>query len=757
LRKNGSNLDALGKRLVRSLLNEKEPAKLTYAGISDADISDDATKAYDWSLDFLHTHKVWPTAKQVEENTKITLPEPPDDLEYICDLVRKRTLGKGIESDLKGALKQLEMRDPDEALKLIGEIALKRKTGAGRQVRHFREGGPTRYEEYQKLQSTGLSGLTTPWPRLNREIQGWVNGTLNVIVAMQNTGKPIRRDEPVLTPTGYMPIGELRRGDKVIAVDGTPTQVTGTWDKGNQPMVRLHFTDRTHVDCAEDHLWEVYHDQRSGIKTGKELLSYYSKKRSRRWMLPTPEPAQLESQPITIHPYLLGQLLGDGHIGLSHVEFTSGDPETFSYLEMNCFQFVKWGKDHHKSENCQSRCIIRKPLFSDNILMRQLRKLGLTGKTSHTKFIPENYLLNSVEIRLEVLRGLLDSDGSTDKRGVIEYSSESPELRKGVTFLVHSLGGSVTKGKRNGRMLLKLPRGTNPFRLTRKAQKWKNASKIREPRKVIKAVTRIDDADCCCISVDHPRRLFVLKNGVVTHNTWACCLFADHALAQGKRVLFVSMEMSTVRIERRVDAMHYKIPFGDLRDTEIDLFRELRWKQELADNIAGRGDIIYADKQLVRYVSDVNALVLEHEPDLVVVDGGYRFTSRQGKGDWESSKQVVNDLQTTAESTDRPWIVTTQQGEVQQKTRMDSQERAFKVKYAKEWVINPDIVIEMQCNDDLRLLKAMEWRLLKDRDAKDDQKREPFQTWWDLTDMRFEQLTLADDIQDGFASVSVVY
>lgn len=413
-------MDALGKRLVRALIEEGKPAILTKAGVSDADLFDDGKDSYDWAYGFFTKNREWPTGKQVKENTGIELPDKADDLEYVCELIRKRTLGKGIEKDLKPALKQLEDRDPDEALRLIGEITLNHRTGKGKQTRSFRDDGPTRYEEYQENQRAGLPGVQTPWRRLDQEIQCWVDGSLNVVVAMQNTGK-----------------------------------------------------------------------------------------------------------------------------------------------------------------------------------------------------------------------------------------------------------------------------------------------------------------------------------------TWSCCLFANHALSLGKKVLFVSLEMSNVRIERRVDAMHYKIPFGDLRDADMEMFEEFKWRDSIKENTKGKGDIIYADKQLVRYVSDVNALVLEHDPDLVVIDGGYRFSAKGVKGDWENAKQIVADLQTTAEATMKPWIVTTQQGEVSTNKKMESSERAFKVKYAKEWVINPDIVIEMYCNSDMRLMKQMEWILLKDRDAKEGQNRDPFRTNWDLDNMDFTQLNTADDFSGG--------
>ena len=420
--------DELGKRLVRALITEKDLSLLTGAGVNETQFFDDAKIVFDWSLQFFRSTKEWPSVKQVEENTGILLPDSADALVYVVDLVRKRSLAKTLETEVKTVIKQLESRDPDEALRLLKQAAVKQSnqlTG----VASFRGSGPDRYLKYQKLQTIGrLEGVPTPWQKLNDAILGWANGQLHVVLARQNIGK-----------------------------------------------------------------------------------------------------------------------------------------------------------------------------------------------------------------------------------------------------------------------------------------------------------------------------------------TWSVCIFADYALSLGRKVLVISLEMPVSRIERRLDALHYKIPFGDIRDVEIDMVTELRWKHQLQNTTSGRGDILIVDKQLVRYVSDAAALVFEHKPDLVFVDGGYRFEAKGRNDDWESSKQIVAELQRTAETTNIPWIVTTQQGDVSKNTRMEAQDRAFKVKYAKEWVINPDVVIELWQDEDMRILRQMEWKLLKEREAKGESGgKTEFRTEWDLTKMSFTQLRTAEDLDD-FTNISVVY
>ena len=52
-----------------------------------------------------------------------------------------------------------------------------------------------------------------------------------------------------------------------------------------------------------------------------------------------------------------------------------------------------------------------------------LKNLGLKGKKSEYKFIPDAYKYSNVEDRLALLQGLLDTDGSCTNHGVEFYSS----------------------------------------------------------------------------------------------------------------------------------------------------------------------------------------------------------------------------------------------------------------------------------------------------------------------------------------------
>ena len=73
-------------------------------------------------------------------------------------------------------------------------------------------------------------------------------------------------------------------------------------------------------------------------------------------------------------------------------------------------------------------------------LMEKIRNLGL-NKKSHEKRVPENYMVSSKNQRFDLLRGLMDSDGSVIKNNRAFFHTTNKMLAEDVQQLVWSLGG----------------------------------------------------------------------------------------------------------------------------------------------------------------------------------------------------------------------------------------------------------------------------------------------------------------------------
>jgi len=165
-----------------------------------------------------------------------------------------------------------------------------------------------------------------------------------------------------------------------------------------------------------------------------------------------------------------------------------------------------------------------------------LTDLNLLNKKSYEKFIPPQYLYAStIEDRLSLLKGLMDTDGSIKKNGEASYTTTSEQLSKDVKSLVQSLGGRAVIKKRDRRgkksmmgdreiisnhctyeFNISLPEKFNPFHLSRKADRWKSAYMHRVG---IAKIEFIGVKEAQCIMVDNPEHLYITDEYIVTHNT----------------------------------------------------------------------------------------------------------------------------------------------------------------------------------------------------------------------------------------------
>jgi phosphate starvation-inducible PhoH-like protein len=321
---------------------------------------------------------------------------------------------------------------------------------------------------------------------------------------MRGRAQPV--GTPVLTPRGFSPIGELEIGDLVIGSDGRPTPVVGVFPQGRKPVYRVTTQDGASTLACAEHLWSVTtpSDRRSG-KPGRvvqtsEMLGNLRTHHNRRYELPMVEPVAFPEREVPIDPYALGLLLGDGCITTRTTpSFTSADEAQVHALAdalvgVGVVPQRKSAYDDVLQREGGGRGSIPNPLTE------ALRDLDLAGTRSTDKFVPEVYLHNTAAVRLGVLQGLLDTDGGPVKQAGrscrIQYSTCSPRLRDDVVFLVRSLGGVayVRTRKAEGRkpggtadrpvhhrsdafaIDIRLPAGTAPFRLARKAERYTASS-----------------------------------------------------------------------------------------------------------------------------------------------------------------------------------------------------------------------------------------------------------------------------------------
>lgn len=360
---------------------------------------------------------------------------------------------------------------------------------------------------------------------------------------VMGAGKANPVDTKILTPTGWKLMKDLRIGDKIIGQNGNTTYITGIFPQGQKDIYKITFSDDSVAESCDEHLWNVKNvKDRMNTNSNYRTLplleikkKLFHKNGQKVYSIPLVDPINFTEQNVPVDPYLLGILIGDGSLCNKSVTFSSTDKEIIDYVNSIVSIY-----NTHLSKSPNSKINYRisknnKKSHTVNNLTLKLKELNLMGKKSYEKFIPECYLYNSKEIRLSILQGLMDTDGTCTKRGDIAiFYSTSIQLAKDVQNLVWSLGGiskirtlsnnwySYKGIKKKGRIAYAvsciLPNEIKPFRLNRKLEKVKSRTKYPATR-YIKNVEYIGKKEAMCISVSAPDRLYVIDNYIVTHNT----------------------------------------------------------------------------------------------------------------------------------------------------------------------------------------------------------------------------------------------
>lgn len=353
-------------------------------------------------------------------------------------------------------------------------------------------------------------------------------------------GKANPVDSKLLTPNGWIRMGDVKVGDYVIGSNGKPTKVLNIFPQGEKDIYELKFNDGTTAQSCDEHLWNVNTYIRNWrknpflTKTLRELIveGLQYKNGNNKHYIPIVKPIKFQKRNLKINPYVLGCLLGDGGITVKNsISFSSIDKQIIIEIENRL-------PEKHKMV-LNGKSIKDYYLTADgknNYINQYLKKYNLKGCNSYTKFIPNEYLFSSINQRLEILQGILDTDGHSRKDSIIELTLASKKLIKDVQFIVQSLGGIgrlkpkyvIYKGEKRKyyRLTIKLPPQFVPFKLQRKIDTFVPPSKYL-PNRAIKEINYVGKKEAQCILVDADDHLYVIDNCVVTHNTLSAIAYVE--------------------------------------------------------------------------------------------------------------------------------------------------------------------------------------------------------------------------------------
>lgn len=333
-------------------------------------------------------------------------------------------------------------------------------------------------------------------------------------------------DTPIPTPTGWTTMGALAVGDRIYGSGGRPVTVSAAKPVSlEHDCYRVTFADGTSIVASEGHLWETKvrgSAAKPRVRTTGEMVAD-----GRTFRIPVaPQRHAIETN-LPVPPYLLGLWLGDGSRGKCEISVHESDLPAVQEA-LGRVGVESW-----------PRVYARDPQ-QVNLTFTRARGFGMADRPAvakalqamscyHDKHVPDAYLSGSIGQRTELLRGLMDSDGSCTASGICTFVNTNERLAKAVVRLLRSLG-QVTSGAKwvaderysgGGKYRVDFtPRaGLVPFNLPRKAARVRQHN--RGPEWItVTSIVLVPRVPVRCIAVDSDDHLFAAGiAGHLTHNT----------------------------------------------------------------------------------------------------------------------------------------------------------------------------------------------------------------------------------------------
>ena len=349
-------------------------------------------------------------------------------------------------------------------------------------------------------------------------------------------GKALALDTPVPTPIGWRTMGELGPGDSVFDETGAPTTiVAATPPMIGRPCREVIFSDGQRIVADASHQWVTidkagrrYGRQRVGIRSTDEIANSLRANGEMNHHVPLAGPVQYPARlDLPIEPYTLGAWLGDGTT--TKAEITSVDAEVLEQISGDGFTVRPVGYAPHVYRiggEGRTRDTVSGRFARNGSLSSRLRNLGLLDG----KYVPPPYLLASIEQRLALLQGLMDTDGFVDDvAGRCEFTNMNEGLADAVVELAAGLGFRPVKSE--GRAMLngidhgpkyrvKFTPDRPVFRLARKLARQKRSDARFHRFRAIDVVREVASVPVRCFEVASSRGIFLVsKSFIPTHNS----------------------------------------------------------------------------------------------------------------------------------------------------------------------------------------------------------------------------------------------
>jgi len=356
----------------------------------------------------------------------------------------------------------------------------------------------------------------------------------SLILSTREFSKALAHDTLIATPKGDIAIEDIEDGDYVYSRTGKPTRV-----KKKSPMFfdntfEMKLSDGRSFKSSNDHEHILWRRTSKHLGYFDEDGNRVKKGKGKSFRLSGMEEVVMTSQDLEIEgvrasckitnknirgdecKYFIPMI--DNPIEYPEVDYPI-DPYTVGV-------YVSDGSNLRRDNDIDlNNC---NEIMSDYIVDKQR--------------IPNVLMKGSVYQRMELLKGLMDTDGTIDDKGNTSYTSVSKQLVEDVRDLVYSLGGSAYISERMiGSdssvvycVIIRINKSI--FKLRRKKDKEVYVSSRNFV--AIESFEMVHSVPSYCLAVECPTKSFVMSNGLLTHNSVLVTFFILYIAYTGKKTGF---------------------------------------------------------------------------------------------------------------------------------------------------------------------------------------------------------------------------
>ena len=504
--------------------------------------------------------------------------------------------------------------------------------------------------------------VPTGFYELDEMLGGFQKSDLIIIAARPSMGKCLGKGTRVMMYDGSLKaVEDVQVGELLMGDDSTPRRVLSL-SRGREMMYWVRQLHGIDYRINESHILSLKRSRNDGPHSKgevlnievKEYLKHSDKFKSNYKGYKTS--VDFNYMDVPLDPYLFGVWLGDGKSDSSRI-FTQ-DQEVIEYLEEYAEARGQSVSVYHDKDKCPAYTVTggRTQKARDNSVQSVLREMGVLNN----KHIPHSYLTNTKSIRLQLLAGLIDSDGFVNSGfgDTVEITSKYEHLANQIKFLCDTLGYRTSLRSKKATIssigfesiVWRVRFNGNideiPTRIKRKQGKpwtdlrdWKVTGIKIEPDKV---------DDYYGFEIDG-NRLFLLEDCTVTHNTaFALSLARNAAVDHKVPVGIFSLEMSTMQLVIRMLCAEGRLNAHLVRTGKLPHEEGVKLSKNAHKLIESP---IFVDDMPAQTVLEIRAkarrLKAEHNIGIIIID---YLQLMQGPANAESREREISHISRSLKS-----------------------------------------------------------------------------------------------------------